>query len=191
MPLPWLSIIDGVLGATDLVRRVKGRASTDLQQGGGGRLEARLAGVVVSAVKEAFNRDAERLEFERQRLDEERDRQERLMRLEWLRQAGEREIARYRVITAVAVVSWIGTLVAAPSLAAAGTLAHLMLGFGWAFLLGALGGALSAQGAIGRALSRADDRTPLSEVTTSATGVAAPWMIVAGIALIAVGMLSM
>ena len=92
MPLPWLRIIDGVLGATDLVRWVKGQPPADTRIAGESRLEARLAGVVVSALKEAFDRDHQRLELERQRLEEERNRAERLLRLEWLRQAGEREI---------------------------------------------------------------------------------------------------
>jgi hypothetical protein len=48
--------------------------------------------------------------LERQRLEEERERAERLLRLEWLRQSGEREIARLRVLAGVALASWLGTL---------------------------------------------------------------------------------
>ena len=66
--------------------------------------------MVVSALKEAFDRDHQRLELERQRLEEERERAERLLRLEWLRQAGEREIARLRVLAGVALAGWLGTL---------------------------------------------------------------------------------
>src|SRR5439155_23557758 len=103
MPLPWLRIIDGVLGATDLVRWVKGQPPADSRANT--RLESRLAAVVVSALKEAFDRDHQRLELERQRLDEERERADRLLRLEWLRQAGEREIGRLRLLAGVALAS--------------------------------------------------------------------------------------
>jgi len=39
MPLPWLRIIDGVLGATDLVRWVKGQPPADTRIAGESRLE--------------------------------------------------------------------------------------------------------------------------------------------------------
>ena len=52
-----------------------------------GGLEARLAGVVVAALKEAFDRDTQRLELEREQLDAERQRAERALRLELRRQA--------------------------------------------------------------------------------------------------------
>jgi len=61
--LPWLRIIDGVIGLTDVVRRVKGPVPLSDQEqlavGGprAGRIEARLAGVVVAALREAFDRD--------------------------------------------------------------------------------------------------------------------------------------
>src|SRR5204863_1939163 len=117
--VPWLRIIDGVLGATDLVRWVKGQPPAEAP--GAGALETRLAGVVVSALKEAFDRDHQRLELERQRIDEERERAERLLRLEWLRQAGEREIARLRVMAGVALAGWLGTLFLVARLTAVGT----------------------------------------------------------------------
>src|SRR5688572_21052158 len=103
MPLPWLRLIDGVIGATDIVRWVRGRSGEDAVAPAQHALNSRLAGVVVSALREAFDRDHQRLEIERQRLDEERRRAERAMRLELLRQAGDREIGRLRLVAAVAV----------------------------------------------------------------------------------------
>src|SRR5438552_7815140 len=126
MPLPWLRIIGGVLGATDLVRWVKGQPPPETRVAGS--LETRLAGVVVSALKEAFDRDHQRLELERQRLDEERERADRLLRLEWLRQAGEREIGRLRLLAAVGLASWLGTLFLAGRLTAGGPFGRVMLG---------------------------------------------------------------
>ena len=108
MPLSWLSIVDGVLGATDVVRWMRGRSSGEGDSPRAStRLEARLAGVVVSALKEAFARDHQRVEFERQRLEEERERADRLLRLEWLRQAGEREIGRLRLLAGVSAATWL------------------------------------------------------------------------------------
>jgi hypothetical protein len=189
MPLPWLRIIDGVLGATDLVRWVKGQPPADTRIAGESRLEARLAGVVVSALKEAFDRDHQRLELERQRLEEERDRAERLLRLEWLRQAGEREIARLRVLAAVALAGWLGTLFLVARVTASGTAGRVMLGVTWLFLLTALAAAFSAQSRVAAELGRMDDRSSSSEITRSVAGIAAPWLIVAGLATIAVSLL--
>jgi hypothetical protein len=191
MPVPWLRIIDGVLGATDLVRWVRGKppeAGLETTQGAG-RLEARLAGVIVSALKEAFDRDRQRLEFEQQRLEEERERADRLIRLEWLRQAGDREIGRLRLVAGVAVVSWLGTLLLATRLTAGGSSPRVMLGLGWALLLAALASSLAAQSRVARALGQVDDRSPITDVTGSATGTAAPWLILAGLSLIAIGIL--
>ena len=73
MALPWLQILDAVIGVTDLARsrkiRKMSQESADPQQqleagraaAGFGGLEARLAGVVVAALKEAFERDTHRL----------------------------------------------------------------------------------------------------------------------------------
>ena len=67
-----------------------------------GGLEARMAGVVVAALKEAFDRDSRRLELEREQLAAERQRAERALQLELQRQAGDREIGRLRLLAGVA-----------------------------------------------------------------------------------------
>src|SRR5437016_3359392 len=121
MALPWLRILDAFIGVTDLARsrRIKTLSqenpdpSTSLQRGPAGPLsgmEARLAGVVVAALKEAFDRDRNRLELEREHIEAERARAERALKLELLRQAGDREIGRLRLLAGVAVACWIGTL---------------------------------------------------------------------------------
>jgi hypothetical protein len=189
MPLPWLRIIDGVLGATDLVRWVKGQPAGDTRVTGESRLEARLAGVVVSALKEAFDRDHQRLELERQRLEEERERAERLLRLEWLRQAGEREIVRLRLLAGVALAGWLGTLFLVSRVMASGTPGRVMLGLTWLFLLTALAAAFSAQSRVAEELGRMDDKSMTSEITRSVAGFITPWLIVAGLATIAVSLL--
>src|SRR5215470_1448152 len=121
MAVPWLGLLDAALSLTDLARVHWGRGaaspapSADLQgqfQVGGatGNLEARLAGVVVAALKEAFDRDTRRLDFEREQLTAERRRAERAMQLELLRQAAERDIARLRLLAGVDLVAWLGSL---------------------------------------------------------------------------------
>src|SRR5688572_9159958 len=119
MAVPWLSILDTVLGLTDVARKMRRRsvsgAAQDAQEqlttSAGGPLEARLAGVVVAALKEAFDRDHQRLELEREQIEAERKRTERALRLELLRQAADREIGRLRMLAGVAVACWLGTLV--------------------------------------------------------------------------------
>ena len=64
-----------------------------------------------------------------------------------------------------------------------------MLGLSWAFLLSALAAAFSAQSRVARELGRMDDRAQPSEVTGSLAGVLAQWLIVAGLATIAVSLL--
>src|SRR5229473_1646796 len=114
MAVPWLGIIDAVIGVTTLARGRWSPASEQQQLEAGGRnlggLETRLAGVVVAALKEAFDRDTRRLELEREQLAAERLRAERALKLELLRQSGDREIGRLRLLAGVAVASWIGTL---------------------------------------------------------------------------------
>src|SRR5437763_9335040 len=119
MALPWLRILDALIGVTDLARSRKIRTMADEQQqqqqlevGGRtvGGVEARLAGVVVAALKEAFDRDTRRLELERDQAAAERERAERALRLELRRQAGDREIGRLRLLAGGAIASWLGTL---------------------------------------------------------------------------------
>jgi hypothetical protein len=189
MPLSWLSIVDGVLGATDVVRWMRGRSSGEGDSPRGStRLEARLASVVVSALKEAFDRDHQRVEFERQRLEEERERADRLLRLEWLRQAGEREIGRLRLLAGVSAATWLGTLLLTTRLTDGGTFGRVMLGLGWALLLTALAAAFSAQSHVARELGRMDDHSSVAELS-SVAGAAVLWLIVAGLAAIASGVL--
>src|SRR5713101_6370141 len=100
MPMPWLQILDAVIGITDLARTRKIRKlsqeSTEPvpaplepsgRAGAIGGLETRLAGVVVAALKEAFDRDTRRLDLEREQMAAERLRAERALRLELRRQA--------------------------------------------------------------------------------------------------------
>jgi hypothetical protein len=156
-----------------------------------GQLEARLAGVLVSALKEAFDRDRAHLEMEREQIEHERKRAEVLLRLEVLRQAGERELAGIRSSIVVTLVVWITSvlfmMVQRGALGVAGLVA---LAVGWGFLLGALGASFVAYRRVAGALLRGPGepidaaglaRHPLAPVI--------PWLIVAGLACTAASLL--
>jgi hypothetical protein len=203
MPLPWLQILDAVIGVTDLARSRKIRKmsqTTDEPQqqleaggrGGGalGNLETRLAGVVVAALKEAFDRDTRRLELERAQLDAERERAERALNLELLRQAGDREIGRLRLLAGVAVATWIGTLFFSARLIGGQPSARIAIGSGWLLLLGAIAMSFVAQSQVAAALDRVGAIVDRREaVSAGVAGALALWLIVLGLALVGLAVL--
>ena len=187
MPMPWLNVIDALMGAVDLVRWVKGRPLPAVTRGREtGSLEARMVGAAVSAVRDMFEGDRDRFELERQRIEADRERAERALRLELLRQAGEREISRLRGLTAIATASWLGGLLLAARAADGGVFVRVMIGLGLVLLLASLAASLSAQAHVGRALGRMNDRWSAAELTASPGGGAARWMLIAGLCAIAV-----
>ncbi|MGH9254401.1 MAG: hypothetical protein ACRD3C_07505 [Vicinamibacterales bacterium] len=154
-------------------------------QGLAGQIEARLTNVVVAALKEAFDRDHARLEMERGQLDEERRRAEAALAAELRRQAVDRELARLRLLAGAAMVGWIASVaLVTGGLASATVGARVVLALGWLLLLGALGAAFTAQGRIGA--SRPHDTR---SVGAGAAGVAALWLLIAGLAATAVSLL--
>ncbi len=199
MAIPWLKLLDAAIGVGFIARRVSQTRSPrderdDLYAlGPGGPLEARLAGIVVAALKEAFDRDRQRLDAEREQREAERQRAERLLRLELLRQAGDREIARLRLLAAVAVVSWLVTLFVV--LVVVGTAGgRIAIGAGWALLLGALGSAMAGQARVVQTLERvgsgaAAGRVSVDEMTSGVPGTAAAWLILLGLVVISAGVL--
>ena len=202
MPVPWLRILDAVIGVTDLARsrkmaRISGAAGEPQDQlepsapaGPLGHLETRLAGVVVAALKEAFERDSRRLDLERAQLDAERERAERALNLEMLRQAGDREIGRLRLLAGVAVVTWIGTLFFSARLVGGAMAVRVALGAGWLLLLSAMAVSFQAQAQVAAALDRigtiADRRDAIS---SGISGALALWLIVLGLALVGLAVL--
>jgi hypothetical protein len=171
MAVPWLRLIDAALGLGDVVRRARTRDTDEARQvaigpSALGGIEARLAGVVVAALKEAFDRDHQRMELERQHIEAERQRAERALRLEMLRQAGDREIGRMRLVAGIALASWLGTLFLASRLLA-GTGGRITLGIGWLLLLMAMALAFMEQSRLGRTLTAADERLSIETLTAS------------------------
>lgn len=198
MALPWLQILDAVIGVTNLARsrkvRTPSQESADPQpqlEAGGragaalGGLETRLAGVVVAALKEAFERDTHRLELEREQLESERQRAERALRLELRRQASDREIARLRLLAGAAVAAWIGTLFFSSRLIGGPAGARLALGGAWLLLLAAFAASFVAQSRVAEVATGTDERA----VDAGVSGAFSLWLIVLGLVLVGVAVL--
>ncbi len=189
-----MTALDAVSALRDAARRYKAATArptyeSNLPQatGGqafGGQMEARLTNVVVAALKEAFDRDHARTELERSHLDEERRRAERLLSVELQRQAVDRELSRLRMLAATAMVGWIASMVMFVTReASSSTPARAIIAAGWMLLLGALAAAFNAQPKV--TIAMADDRAR----DAGAAGVAALWLLIAGLAATAISLL--
>ena len=150
-----------------------------------GQLETRLTNVVVAALKEAFARDHARLELERAQLDEQRRRADEALRAEQQRQAADREVGRLRLLAAAALVGWIASVaISVIRLEAASGLSRGITAVGWLLLLSSLGAAFTAQGRIITFEASGNTRPG-----AAGAGLAALWLLVAGLALSAFSLL--
>ena len=144
----------------------------------------------MAALKEAFDRDHQRLELERERLEAERQQAERALRAELRRQAVDREIGRLRLLAGLAAGSWLGTLWFSTRLAGGSVAARVALGIGWLLLLAALGATFVAQSQAASVLGQSEWRQAAGEPPASTwQGAIAPWLIVTGLAVIAFAVL--
>jgi hypothetical protein len=146
-------------------------------------LEHRLAGVLVAALSEAFDRDRARMDLERSHLEAERARAEAALRAELRRQANDRAIGQIRVIAIAAVAVWMlsaALTAAVPGMRAGGS--RLLLGSGWACVIAALACAFSGWQRVGR--DRADEQSMSSPDAGAGFALsAASWLLLGGIAL--------
>ncbi len=156
-----------------------------------GQLEARLAGVLVSALREAFDRDRAHLEMEREQLEHERKRAEELMRLEVLRQAGEREVANIRSGVVVALVVWVtSVLFLMLHRTGIGAAAVVLVAVGWALLFAALASSFAAYRQVAGLLLRgARESLDATALARHPLLPVVPWLLVAGIAFTAASLL--
>ena len=198
MPVPWLQLVDAVVGIANFARsRRTAVASEDPQHERQleaaartpGGLEARMAGVVVAALKEAFDRDTRRLELERDQVAVERERADRALRLELQRQSADREIGRLRLLAGVAVAGWLATMLLAiwPGSRMVATVStRVALGGGWLLLAAALAASFSAQARVAAVLDSlaAGGGDSRGAAMSGAPGVAALWLIVSGLTLV-------
>jgi hypothetical protein len=152
-------------------------------------MEARLAGVVVAALKEVFDRDSVRLEMERAQIDAERRRAEELLRAEVRRQAADRVLGQLRLIAVMAVSMWALSAVLGvwmPGMREG--VPRVLLGAGWVFALGALGSAFVGWQQVSVRL--ADTSGAGAAILDHAATVYAPWLLIAAMALTGAGLLT-
>ena len=111
----WMKLLGTVTTLAQVGAQFR-RPAADLAQGGSS-LEHRLAGVVVAALKEAFDRDRARMDLERETLEAERSRAERALQAELRRQAADRALMQIKLISVFAglallvsgvLAAWIG-----------------------------------------------------------------------------------
>jgi hypothetical protein len=190
----WLRVIDlaaNVAQWTGRLRKPGPPPETGLAPGGSpSQLETRLAGVVVAALKEAFDRDKARTDLERARLDAEQARAEHALRAELRRQAADLALARIRTTALMAIGVWMLSAALAAWMPGLRTgVTRAVLGAGWACALGSLGCAFAGWQRIATWLavgSLADGRT---ESRSGRPELAAPWLLVAAVALVGVALL--
>lgn len=99
-----------------------------------GTFEAKMAGLLVTALREAFNRDAARLEAEREQAEHERRQAQRALELELARQEAERETGRLRAVGALAVIVWLASLLFVAVHPVGSGVARTILGLAWGCL---------------------------------------------------------
>jgi hypothetical protein len=204
----WAGVLDTVGGLVQIARRFRQNTSSGSLEpfdgaqgksldgaqgrppssiGGLGFLEARLANVLVAALKEAFDRDSARLEMERSQIDAERQRAEEALRAELRRQAADRMLGQLRLVAIMAILTW--ALSAALGVWMPGmreNLPRILLGIGWLFALGALGSSLSAWQHVSM---RAAD-TSVGVVLEHPASAYAPWLLITSLALTGAGLLT-
>jgi hypothetical protein len=190
----WMRVLDTVSGLAQLTDRFRRRDAGPSVPAAGplGAIEARLAGVLVAALKEAFDRDSTRMEMERSQIEAERQRAEEALRAELRRQAGERALDQLRLIALMAIGIW--ALSAALSVWLPGMRAGVpraLLGIGWALGLATLATAFAGWQRISAwtaATRQASAETMLAAPETAAA--AAPWLLIGALALTAASLLT-
>jgi hypothetical protein len=192
----WMRVLDTVSGLLQMSGRFRRPPGADLQTmtpGGGplGQLETRLAGVVVAALKEAFDRDRARMDLERAQIDSERQRAEDAFRAELRRQAADRALGQLRIIAIAAIAVWMVSAVLAGWLPGMRTgIPRSLMAAGWALGIAALGCAFTAwqhvstwsSAALGSQAGGADPAVAAGN-PRHAAATAAPWLLLASLAL--------
>ena len=185
----WVKAFNAVSGLIELSKQFRKPVSAEESLASaarpGGALETRLAGVLVAALREAFDRDSARLELERTHVEAERQRAEQALRAELRRQAADRSLAHLRLIALVGVGAWALSAVLAAWMPGMRTaVPRALLGLGWAAAFSAIGCAFAAWRAV---LAASAD---LSGATAESRAAAiAQWLLLASLAFIAASLL--
>lgn len=191
MPVQWTKVLNTVSGLVELGaaaggRRVEPADVTPAERPATGALEARLAGVVVAALKEAFDRDKARMDLERETVESDRARAERALQAELRRQAADRELSQLRL---VAIFSGLVLLVASVLAAWVGGMrdgvSAVLLTLGWALAVAALGCVFAAWQQV-TAWASAAEPPPAGSSRLART---APWLLLGSLSTVAASLL--
>ena len=178
----WLRVIDTVSGLARTAGRLRSTfdpAPTDIAEGATRGLETRLAGVVVAALKEAFDRDRARMDLERAQIEAEQRRAEEALAAELRRQTAERMLNQLKLLAIMAVGAWM--LSAALAVWMPGMrngIPRGLLGAGWALSFGALGCTFAGFQRISIWTATTTGTTP----PASGAAAAAPWLLLLALA---------
>jgi hypothetical protein len=178
----WMRVIDTVSGLARMGGRL--RATLDpsypqVPETAARGLETRLAGVVVAALKEAFDRDRARMELERAHIEEERRRAEEALAAELRRQTAERALGQLRLLALMALGMWMLSAALAVWLPGMRTgLPRGLLGAGWALAFATLGCTFAGSQAISLWTARPVNSAPPS----GGAAAAAPWLLLLALA---------
>ena len=178
-----------VLGTVTTLARVGAQFRRDISPdvaSGGSSLEHRLAGVVVAALKEAFDRDRARMDLERETIDAERARAERALEAELRRQASERALMQLKLISVFAGLALLmSSVLAAWIVGMRSGASAVLLTLGWAMALGTLGCVFAAWQEV-TVWASATQPPPAGSSRLAAT---APWLLLASLSLVAASLL--
>jgi hypothetical protein len=189
----WMRVIDTVSGLAQLSGRLRAKPTSESgvpatqDAPPPGTLEARLAGVVVAALKEAFDRDRARMDLERAQLESERRRSEEALTAELKRQSDERALGQLRLIGVMAIAGWMLSAVLAawlPGMRAG--IPRTLLGTGWALAFATLGCAFAGSQRI-FAWTSGTTTDPGPHGTAAS---AAPWLLLLALAAIGASLLA-
>jgi hypothetical protein len=181
----WIRIADTI---GTLAGRLKSGVPATTTPPGAGALETRLAGVVVAALKEAFDRDRARMDLERSHVEAERRRAEEALAAELKRQAAERALGQLKLLAIIAIAMWMLSAALAvwlPGMRAG--LPRTLLGAGWALSFAALGCTFAGFQHISAWTAAAATAT---ELPRSAAASAAPWLLLGALASTAASLLA-
>ena len=178
----WMRVLDTVTGLARMGGRLRATldpAYSEVPEPAARGLETRLAGVVVAALKEAFDRDRARMELERSQIEAERRRAEEALAAELRRQAAEQALGQLKLLAIMAIGMWM--LSAALAVWLPGMRAGVprgLLGAGWALSFGALGCTFAAFQTISSWTAAAQSSVP----PVSNAAAIAPWLLVLALA---------
>jgi hypothetical protein len=194
MSVPWMKVLDTVSSLAQLSGQFRREPRADPGEEGPApnapmALETRLAGVVVAALHEAFDRDRLRMDLERAQVEGEQRRAAEALAAELRRQVAERALGQLRLIAIIAMAVWmISAILGAWLPGMRGGVARGLLGAGWTFTFAALGCAFAGWQGISDWTGTAATAPVVAPRSSAAA--AAPWLLLVALALVAASLLT-